>query len=189
MELSGVVLFAYYILIGTGHVLLSQESQRQGLRYSPMVAVFLAEFFKCVIASTIHFGTSAGKNKKTSAAHKVKCAIPGALYAVQNILNIVAVGLLQPHVFALFNNLKTMTAAIFSGLILGRSYSFRQWTGMLVLLLSCSCSKWEDVQRLAQDLTGAATGDQGSFAANPPLQVRKCGRRVLPTSCSQLAGA
>jgi UDP-galactose transporter len=67
-----------------------------------------------------------------------KLAIPAVLYTIQNTLQYVAVSNLDAATFQVTYQLKILTTAIFSVLMLGRSLSPRKWISLLLLIVGVS---------------------------------------------------
>ena len=60
-------------------------------------------------------------------------SIPAALYCAQNNLQYVAVSNLEGPTFQLLTQLKILTTAMFSVIMLKRSLALHQWTSLFVL--------------------------------------------------------
>jgi drug/metabolite transporter (DMT)-like permease len=67
-----------------------------------------------------------------------KLAIPAVLYTIQNSLQYIAVSNLDAATFQVTYQLKILTTAIFSVLMLGRRLSTRQWLSLLLLIVGVS---------------------------------------------------
>jgi UDP-galactose transporter len=67
-----------------------------------------------------------------------KLAIPAVLYTIQNTLQYVAVSNLDAATFQVTYQLKILTTAIFSVLMLGRTLSPRKWLSLLLLIVGVS---------------------------------------------------
>ncbi|KAF1922986.1 nucleotide-sugar transporter, partial [Didymella exigua CBS 183.55] len=67
-----------------------------------------------------------------------KLAIPALLYTLQNTLQYVGVSNLDAATFQVTYQLKILTTAMFSVLMLGRSLSSRKWLSLLVLVVGVS---------------------------------------------------
>ncbi len=78
-----------------------------------------------------------------------KLAIPALIYTVQNTLQYVAVSNLDAATFQVTYQLKILTTAIFSVLMLGRVLSARKWASLLLLIVGVA------VIQLPQDTTPA----------------------------------
>lgn len=67
-----------------------------------------------------------------------KLGIPALLYTIQNTLQYVAVSNLDAATFQVTYQLKILTTAIFSVLMLGRTLSARKWMSLLLLIVGVS---------------------------------------------------
>jgi UDP-galactose transporter len=67
-----------------------------------------------------------------------KLAIPAVLYTIQNTLQYLAVSNLDAATFQVTYQLKILTTAIFSVLMLGRTLSPRKWLSLLLLVVGVS---------------------------------------------------
>ncbi|KAH8730738.1 nucleotide-sugar transporter-domain-containing protein [Phaeosphaeriaceae sp. PMI808] len=123
-----------------------------GYRYHASTSVFLNEVIKLGISLTMAlYELSQNLPANTTLAtlcstlaHAVlsneswKLAIPAVLYTIQNTLQYVAVSNLDAATFQVTYQLKILTTAIFSVLMLGRSLSPRQWMSLLLLIVGVS---------------------------------------------------
>ena len=82
-----------------------------------------------------------------------KLAIPALLYTIQNTLQYVAVSNLDAATFQVTYQLKILTTAIFSVLMLGRSLSPRKWISLLLLIVGVS------IIQVPQHIAAPATTD------------------------------
>lgn len=120
-----------------------------GQRYYTSTAVFLNEVVKLAISLTMALYEIATdpKNPETSTAAGLfgelgaavftgdswKMAIPAMLYTLQNSLQYVGVSNLDASTFQVTYQLKILTTALFSVMLLGRSLSLRKWLSLLLL--------------------------------------------------------
>ena len=115
--------------------------------YLPSEAVVAAEFVKACFS--LLFAAAALRNTHTSFPRRVAMAardaymepgsyvllVPAFLYAVQNNLQYVAASNLEPAVFQLLYQMKLLTTAFFSVLLLGRRLLRTQWAAIALLAL------------------------------------------------------
>lgn len=123
-----------------------------GYRYHTSTSVFLNEVIKLAISATVALYDIATKLPPNTPATELwgtllsaiftneswKLAIPAALYTLQNTLQYVAVSNLDAATFQVTYQLKILTTAIFSVLLLGRTLSTKKWASLLLLILGVS---------------------------------------------------
>ncbi|KAJ8614296.1 hypothetical protein CTAYLR_001187 [Chrysophaeum taylorii] len=114
-------------------------------KYLASEAVVLCEIFKAV--ASLFFAVLAGDGRRGSFATRLANAahdayaepgsyvllVPAALYAVQNNLQYVAASNLEPAIFQLLYQMKLLTTAFFSVVLLGRRLKVRQWASIALL--------------------------------------------------------
>lgn len=119
-----------------------------GLRYHTSTSVFLNEVIKLSISATVALydiaknlppGTPATTLFSTLfsnvfAGDSWKLAIPAAMYTLQNSLQYVAVSNLDAATFQVTYQLKILTTAIFSVIMLGRVLSVKKWAALGLLM-------------------------------------------------------
>ncbi len=120
-----------------------------GFRYYPSTAVFLNEVIKlsvCLTMALYDIATSSKTHDTSSAAalflelaravftcDSWKLAIPAMLYTLQNSLRYVAISNLDAATFQVTNQLKILSTALFSVLLLNRKLDGRKWLSLLLL--------------------------------------------------------
>jgi ATP-dependent DNA helicase HFM1/MER3 len=147
-----------------------------------------------------------------------KLAIPAVLYTIQNSLQYIAVSNLDAATFQVTYQLKILTTAIFSVLMLGRTLSTRKWLSLLLLIVGVSIIQvpqatappttqtygskpWaktlEQLHDLGENVAGRLGKRSGSYegihedrAAQTPHMNRRVGLLAVLISCalSGLAG-
>jgi UDP-galactose transporter len=119
-----------------------------GLRYHTSTSVFLNEVIKLSISATVALydiaknlppGTPATALFSTLfsnvfAGDSWKLAVPAAMYTLQNSLQYVAVSNLDAATFQVTYQLKILTTAIFSVIMLGRVLSVKKWAALGLLM-------------------------------------------------------
>lgn len=98
-----------------------------------------------------------------------KLAIPAVLYTIQNTLQYVAVSNLDAATFQVTYQLKILTTAIFSVIMLGRSLSPRKWLSLLLLIVGVS------IIQVPQHAAPAPTSADGKVWTRTMEELRKLG--------------
>ncbi|KAI9714438.1 MAG: hypothetical protein M1820_000399 [Bogoriella megaspora] len=118
-----------------------------GQRYFTSTAVFLNEVIKLAISLSMALYDISSTVPPSSPATTIlstlssavftgdswKLAIPAMLYTLQNSLQYLAVSNLEAATFQVTYQLKILTTALFSIVLLGRSLSGRRWISLLLL--------------------------------------------------------
>ncbi|KAL2890796.1 nucleotide-sugar transporter [Ceratocystis lukuohia] len=121
-------------------------------KYFPSTAVFLNEIIKLSISLTFSLWevsrTLAPSTPATTIFEQIyrsvfsadswKLAIPALLYTFQNTLQYVALSNLDPVHYQILYQLKILTTAIFSVVLLGRSIALKRWLALIVLTIGVS---------------------------------------------------
>ncbi|KAF1957065.1 nucleotide-sugar transporter [Byssothecium circinans] len=151
-----------------------------GHRYFTSTSVFLNEVIKLGISATMAlYDLSSNMPPNTPATSLIselvstmfandswKLAIPAALYTLQNSLQYVAVSNLDPSTFQVTYQLKILTTAIFSVLMLGRKLSAKKWASLGLLMVGVA------IVQLPQDTSKVTVEDSKT-------EEPKIGRRAL----------
>lgn len=118
-------------------------------RYFTSTAVFLNELIKLSISLTLAMyetsKTLAPSTPATVLFEQIynsvfngdgwKLAVPAALYTFQNLLQYVAIGNLDAVQFQVLYQLKILTTALFSVILLRRSLGLKHWGALIILTL------------------------------------------------------
>jgi len=141
-----------------------------GQRYHTSTSVFLNEVIKLAVSlSMALYDISRTLPANTTVAtlfrslttamftnESWKLAIPALLYTLQNTLQYIAVSNLDAATFQVTYQLKILTTAMFSVLMLGRTLTPRRWLSLLVLVIGVS------IVQLPQQSTASAGLDADS---------------------------
>ncbi|KAJ1421000.1 nucleotide-sugar transporter-domain-containing protein [Ochromonadaceae sp. CCMP2298] len=120
-----------------------------GGRYLPSTAVFLSEVIKLSISvvacfmidaksSCGAFGKQLHQDLVVNKIDWLKLMIPSALYILQNSLQYFSMSCLSAPVFQVMYQMKIVTTAIFSVLLLGRRIAPIQWVSVVALAIGVS---------------------------------------------------
>lgn len=122
----------------------SSRTQRGAAMYLSSTAVVLAEFGKvitCVAILTVQHGGDFAAVRAllyselvTKSGETLKLAVPAALYTLQNNLLFVALSNLDAAVYQVTYQLKILTTAVFSVVMLGRALSRLQTLSLFFLM-------------------------------------------------------
>eukprot|EP00727_Mastigamoeba_balamuthi_P000057 m51a1_g10048 putative udp-n-acetylglucosamine (369) ;mRNA; r:39636-40902 len=127
------------------YVLLMRYSR--GVRHDKYIlgtCVFLGELVKMAISATAMLLLRSHKDRGTpvtdmflnSLRTSLPTAVPALLYFIQNVLQFVGLQNLEAGVFSVLAQLKTLTAAVFGVLMLGKRLSTNQWRALCLLVLA-----------------------------------------------------
>jgi len=150
-----------------------------GHRYHSSTSVLLNEIIKLSISATVAlyeiYTTLAPGTPVTALVQELissvfaneswKLAVPAALYTLQNTLQYVAVSNLDAATFQVTYQLKILTTAIFSVMLLGRVLSLKRWASLGLLIIGVSIVQLPQQapspppELTTEDLTGTAPGD------------------------------
>ncbi|TPX51162.1 hypothetical protein SeLEV6574_g00453 [Synchytrium endobioticum] len=116
-----------------------------GPRYLASTAVFLSELIKLIVSVVVHIQGSSKIQRVTlpslyndlfgPRSDAFKMMVPAVLYIIQNNLQYLAVTLLDAATFQVTYQMKIITTAIFSVLMLGKTLNRTKWTALVLLTL------------------------------------------------------
>lgn len=177
---QGVAL-SLLLLQNTGMIILMRLSRLRasagGVMYDIRSAVFLNELIKLGISSYMYMTTEKGSvqdiKAKSPPAHLIKVIVPSALYVLQNNLQYVAVGNLPASVYQVLIQMKIITTALMSEVLMKRRHNKAQWASLFSLFAGLAIVQYS--------LAGAAAS---SFVGNLSLGII-----AVVVSCVTSAGA
>eukprot|EP00808_Paulinella_micropora_P004304 g27003.t1 len=135
------------ILQTTSLVLMMRITRtREGPRYSPSSAVLIVEGIKVIMCiglismqeGIVGMVKLVKKQVFDDFGTTVKLAVPSGLYAIQNNLLYYALSNLDAATYQVLYQLKVLTTAIFSVLLLGKKLSCTQWVALFFLTAGCA---------------------------------------------------
>ncbi|KAL3779410.1 hypothetical protein HJC23_000512 [Cyclotella cryptica] len=109
-------------------------------KYSKYEVLLAAEVIKVVfsafkIAGALPHGEQALPQLKYILRRSSKMGILALIYGAMNILSFVSLRNISAGIFTIFAQLKILTTAVSSSVILGRSYSWTKWRALISLML------------------------------------------------------
>jgi UDP-sugar transporter A1/2/3 len=114
----------------------------QSKAINPTSVVLMTEFFKIVIAGVLLSTRESPSTlrdiwgKLTLASSLRYCALPGLLYAIQNIMTQYGYRYLDSMTYNLLNQTKTLSTAFFCYILLDVKQSFQQLLGLFLLFIA-----------------------------------------------------
>ena len=119
-------------------LILSMRYSRSVLQetYLSSTAIVMMELFKCLVSYCVirHEG-GVQHDLMGLLSHSLPMLIPSAMYVMQNSLQFLAITHLDASTFAILSQLKILTTAVCSVLMLGTHLSFRKWRGLMLLVI------------------------------------------------------
>lgn len=116
---------------------------------SSTLVVGMAEILKLMVSISLYaIETSKGPLliAKDLRLNWMQMAVPAFLYVIQNNLQFLAVGLLDAATFQVLHQMKIITTALFSVILLGKVLSIRQWTSLFTLAIGVSIVQISNVE-------------------------------------------
>jgi UDP-sugar transporter A1/2/3 len=161
-----------------------------GVAYIAATAVVMAELLKTVVALLMmrkdygaEFPAKFRERVFGSVRDFCKMVVPSTLYVLQNNLQYVAISNLEAAHYQIGCQLKILTTAIFSVMILRRKLSTLQWIALLMLMPGISLVQLSKLDSMAQEDTIAHTHGMGT------VNIFKGTAAVVSAGiCSGLAG-
>lgn len=133
--LTCLVLQNTFLIVFTGY-----SRAVQGPMYASTTAVTVTEGIKlitCLVVTAIQTGGIAGLTsslkQEITIAEMVKMSVPSVLYTLQNNLQYYALSRLDPATFQVGYQMKILTTAVFSVLMLGKKLTRWQWLSLVML--------------------------------------------------------
>jgi uncharacterized membrane protein len=137
-----IVLMRYTMVVNTA-----------GSRYLASTAVLFCEGIKLVLSSLFLFLEEANgstsefmdlvwrRDKNANLSDMMALSIPAGLYILQNNLQYLAVANLSPPVFQVLYQMKIVTTAFFSVLLLNRKLLIHQWFSITMLMVGLALTQ------------------------------------------------
>lgn len=149
----------------SAHTLLIRYSRGvRNERYIASTNVILVELTKFCISGymmlrTAAPGTNTKDHFKQTLIHSKAAFVPAFLYFIQNTLAYVGLQNLEAGAFAVLVQLKTLTTAVFSVLLLNKKLSANQWRALCLLVLAAILIETPPCPAVNANDDGAAAAD------------------------------
>ena len=130
-----------------------------------VVKIFMAFLLLAKVELGVSMATAFGEVHRVTTEQWCEClkiAVPALVYVVQNNLLLVAAANLEGPILALFGQLKILTTAVFSVVLLGRTLGARRWVALFALTAAIAT-----VQISQMGPSEESSGDAGT--KNMPL--------------------
>lgn len=140
-RIAAVALFCM-VFQNSAHTLLIRYSRGvRNERYIASTNVILVELTKFCISGYMMLrsaapGTNVKEHFKQTLIHSKAAFVPAFLYFIQNTLAYVGLQNLEAGAFAVLVQLKTLTTAVFSVILLNKKLSANQWRALCLLVLA-----------------------------------------------------
>lgn len=141
-----------------------------GVEYIAATAVVMAELLKTAVAAAMmyrEYGSEFGAKFRERVFGSVRdfsrMVVPSSLYVLQNNLQYVAISNLEAAHYQIGCQLKILTTAIFSVVLLRRQLSKLQWVALLVLMPGISLVQLSKLESMPSDGNSAATHGAGTI--------------------------
>lgn len=109
-------------------------------QYLTITLIMLSEIVKCLISLVGVFVTRKDVNFTSHIVFLMKnslvSSVPALIYFIQNILYQVSLSHIQPGLYSVLSQVKILSAAILSVLILGKKLTMTQWRALCLLVMS-----------------------------------------------------
>ncbi|XP_028832916.1 solute carrier family 35 member A3b isoform X2 [Denticeps clupeoides] len=148
----------------------SRTLKEEGPRYLASTAVVWAEALKIaacllLVFSDLNFSLRAlNSTLKDEILDRpldtIKLAIPSVIYTLQNNLLYVALSNLDAATYQVTYQLKILTTALFSVVMLGKKLGLYQWLSLLILMAGIALVQWPTDTAADPEATDASSGSQ-----------------------------
>lgn len=169
------------VYMAQGILITASKNESGGYDYDKNSSVMLSEICKFVISGSILMYQSTKQSKDSPpltspiGVQSLKFAVPAVLYALHNNIIFIALELLSPVTYQLYNNIKIVTTGLVFRLFLNRPLRLNQWMAIVLLPLSMCVTQF-------------GPGAANSESETPERALQGFLWMVLLSSCSAFAG-
>ena len=157
----------------SGFVLVMRYSRRQqagaagAAQYNASVVVVLQELFKlvfCFVATSLQDGTGAALATLQQTQEASRVLVPAACFTLQNNILYVALSNLEPLLFQISYQIKTLLTALLSVQMFKRAFTRWQWLSQLMLTAGVVLAQLNEPPKAATSGGGGGGGGDGEGA-------------------------
>ena len=143
------------VYMAQGLLITASKNESGGYDYDKNVSVMLSEICKFAISGVLllyKMSQQSSSSQKDGSqppltskigVDTLKFAVPAVLYAVHNNIIFIALELISPVTYQLFNNIKIVTTGLVFRLFLSRPLKLNQWMAIILLPLSMCVTQLE----------------------------------------------
>lgn len=166
-----LVALGILVLQNCSLILLLRYSRIEGdisTRYTSSTAVLTSEFLKFLLSLIFVYYENFRRNISISQSNYdifiasrieiLKISIPAGLYVVQNNLQYISASNLPASIFQVLSQLKIVTTAIFSVLMLSKKLSFQQWAAVVALTCGVALVQYSNTSDSSLDSASVTLG-------------------------------
>jgi UDP-sugar transporter A1/2/3 len=152
------ILSVQHCLVG----LITRQSRTAGSgKFLPQTGVICQEVLKGVVSLVLVLSTGGSLIDVVSSPRELaRASVPALLYLVQNNLQYVALGYLDPATYVVTYQLKILSTAIMSVLLLNRELSKQKWVALTLLVAGVSIVQLSAMSTSASDATEFSQSQQ-----------------------------
>merc|ERR1719506_1380024 len=124
----------------------------------------MQEFFKlvfCFVATTLQQSAGTAVSTLYQYPEALRVFVPAACFTLQNNILYVALSNLEPLVFQITYQIKTLLTALLSVRLLGRSFSRCQWISQAALTVGVALAQLDNASPAMPQPQGHRPGRQG----------------------------
>lgn len=132
------IVLCVLVFQNSSHTLLTSYSKRiLQEQYNPAVVILLSELTKLAVSLYFYLKESSLMSIQELIASSALMSLPALIYFINNWLVFIALKTLPPPVFSTLAQLKLLTTAIFSVIMLQKRISPSQWRALGLLSIGC----------------------------------------------------
>jgi len=140
-----------------GLMITASKNESGGYDYDKNMSVLMSEVCKFAMSAALlwykSYTASPGSAPLTSklGMSTFRFAVPAVLYAIHNNIIFIALGLISPVNYQLFNNMKIVATGLVFRIFLNRALALKQWMAIILLPLSMCVTQFVAPTKQGED--------------------------------------